>query len=293
MQSKAHPQSNMLNLVLRIQPLDSEISAAKKHLLSIRKRLSTSFEVSKVIKIGSHARGTAVRWYSDLDVLAVLRRKEAKWGSGLVSSTTLITNVRDDLDDRYVRTGVRRDQQAVVVGFSSKDQSLDVVPAIFKRIQKLRPIYDIPDGSGGWIETSPEAHNNYFTKSNDRSNGKLKKVIQLLKWWKYAREQSIPIQSFHLDLLLASNEICVGVKPYTQCLYEAFKLLADRECRGLRDPVGVAGVVYAAATDAQRVKINNSVNYALDHSKSAILAAKKNDFEEANRQWSLVFNGNF
>lgn len=188
---------------------------------------------------------------------------------------------------------MRRDQQAVVVGFASQQQSLDVVPALFRRFEKLRPIYVIPDGEGDWLETSPEAHNSYFSKSEEKSGGKLKKLIQLLKWWKFAREQPIPIQSFHLDLLLASSNICVGVKPYTYCLYEAFKLLADRECRGLRDPVGIAGVVYTTGTEAQRNKVNDAVSYALDHSRAALAAAAVKDFVEANRQWDLVFNGNY
>jgi hypothetical protein len=154
-------------------------------------------------------------------------------------------------------------------------------------------VYGIPDGAGGWSETSPEAHDSYFASAVKKSGNKLNRVIQLLKWWKFAREQPIPIQSFHLDLLLASSDVCVGAKPYTHCLYEAFKLLADRQCRGLRDPIGIAGVVNAAGTEAQLEKVNNAVAYALNHSTAALAATAVNDFQEANRQWSLVFNNNF
>lgn len=293
MRARVNPQFNMVELVRRIQPQTSELKAARGHLVTVRKRLMSSFDISKVVAIGSHARGTAIRWYSDLDMMAVLRRNEAKWRDSLVSSSTLITRVRNDLNDRYVHTDVRTDQQAVVVGFAAQQQSLDVVPALFGRLEKLRPVYVIPDGYGGWLETSPDAHNSYFAKAVEKSGGKLAKLIQLLKWWKFARQQPIPIQSFHLDLLMASSNVCVGVKPYTHCLYEAFKLLSDRECRGLRDPIGVAGVVYAASTDAQWEKINNAVGYALDHSRAALAATAVKDFPEANRQWDLVFNGNF
>lgn len=290
---RANPQINMVTLSRRIQPQPGELRAARSHLLTVRKRLAASFDVSKIVPIGSHARETAIRWYSDLDIMVVLRRNEAKWGGDIVLSSTVLQKVRNDLQDRYIHTEVRRDQQAVVLDFADGEQSLDVVPALFLRIEKLRPVYIIPDGSNEWLETSPEAHNRYFAAAVERSGGKLRKLIQLLKWWKYSREQPIPIQSSHLDLLLASSGLCVGVKTYTHCLYEAFKLLAERECRGFRDPLGVSGVVYAAQTNAQWEIVKKAVGYALGHSRAAIVAESSKDYTEANRQWSIVFNGEY
>jgi hypothetical protein len=293
MQNQANPQSNMVMLAARIQPRPGELKSAQNHLYSVRRRLTMSFDVSKIVYIGSHKRSTAIRWYSDFDVMVVLRRNEAKWGGNLISSSSLLEKIRNDLQDRYTHTEVRRDKQAVVLGFAAGQQSLDVVPALFLRLDKLRPVYMIPDGSGSWLETSPEAHTNFFATADKRSSGKLKKVIQLLKWWKFSREQPIPIQSFHLDLLLANSGLCIGVKSYTHCLYDAFKLLADRECRGLHDPLGISGTVYAAQTEPQREIIIDAVQYALAHSRDAVVAEASNDFSEANRQWSIVFNGEY
>ena len=192
-----------------------------------------------------------------------------------------------------MNTEVRRDQQAAVLGFAATQQSLDVVPALFQRFDKGRPVYLIPDGGGGWLETSPEVHDRFFAAADERSKGKLRKVAQLVKWWKHSRESAIPIQSFHIDMLLASSDICVGVKPYTHCLYQSLKLLADRECRGLRDPCGVAGVIYAAHTDRQWESINRAIQVALQHASAAIAAETVKDFQEANRQWQIVFKGEY
>jgi predicted nucleotidyltransferase len=293
MQVRALPQMNMRALVQRIQPNASELAAARKHLITMRRRLASSFDIAKVIVIGSHARNTAIRWYSDLDVLAVLKRNEAKWGGSLVLSSTLLNRVKEDLQDRYVNTDVRNDCQAVVVGFSDQQQALDVVPALFGRFEGLRPVYMIPDGSGEWYETSPEAHDTYFKSANEQSGGKLKAVVQLLKWWKYSRAQHVPIQSFHVDLLMAHSGICIGIKPYTHCLYEAFKLLSDRECRGFQDPLGVAGTILAAQSEAQIDAANRAVAYALSHAQAALAAEFVKNFEEANRQWNIVFNDAF
>lgn len=293
MRERAHPQANLAALAIRIQPQRAELTTARSHFATVRRRLVTSFDISKIVPIGSHARQTAIRFYSDLDVMVVLRRNEAKRGGDLVYSSTILGRVRNDLQDRYVRTDIRRDGQAVVLDFSGRQRSLDVVPALFLRFDRGSPVFVIPDGSDSWLEAAPEAHNRYFAAAVNRSGGKLRRVIQFLKWWKHSRTAAIPIQSFHLDLLLAQTNICVGVKSYSQCLYEAFKLLVERECRGFRDPLGIAGVVNAAQTNAQWQQINDAVDFALAHARAALVAEKSKDYREANRQWDIVFNGAF
>jgi predicted nucleotidyltransferase len=284
---------NMLALSTRVQPQPGELAKAQSHLMTVRRRLSTSFDISKFVRIGSHARGTAIRRYSDVDILAVLRRNEAKWGGSIVNSSTFLRRIRNDLEDRYASTEVRGDGQAVVAQFGSGEHALDVVPAIFQKWDGNRPIYLIPDGQDSWIETSPETHNAYFAAASEKSGQKLRKVVQLVKWWKYSRSQPMPLEAFHVDLLLASSGLCIGVKSYGECLLEAFKLLAERECRGFRDPLGISGVVLATKTESQRQALSESVNFAVFHARKAIAAESWKDFAEANRQWAIVFNGEY
>jgi hypothetical protein len=288
-----HPQALIQKLIAKIQPIAGEREKAMLHSITVRSRLNKSFDLKKFTKIGSHSRGTAIRRFSDVDFMAVLARNEAKWGGKIVSSSTVLNRVRDDLTDRYPQTTVRRDLQAVVIDFGGGQHAMDVVPAIFLRFMpNVGPLYLIPDGYDGWIETSPEIHNKFIMNANVSSGSKLVKVIQLIKWWTVSRTQSIPIQSFHIEMLLATEKVCSGIKSYTQCLYDTFKLLADRECRGLRDPLGISGVIYTAKTETQWEEINNAVNYALEHSRKALYAESWRDFEETKRQWNIVFNWN-
>lgn len=289
----ANPQLNMVALAHRIQPQPSELGAAKLHRGVVRTRLDKSFDVSRLVPIGSHARGTAIRTFSDLDVMVVLRRNEAKWGGSIVQSTTLVNRVREDLALRFPLTDVRADAQAVVIRFAQGQQSLDVVPALFQRFDRQRPVVAIPNGDAGWMETSPEAHNKLFAEADERTGSKLRKVVQLLRWWKYSRANPIPLASFYLDMVMAASGLFIGVKPYTHCLYEAFKHLSDRECRGWRDPLGISGVVFAANTEVKAAAAVNAVEYAFDHAKAALAAEVVKDFEEANRQWSIVFNDGY
>lgn len=278
-----------------IQPTASSISGAYRHVDSIKSRLANSFDLKKTLLIGSTSRDTSIRNFSDVDLLAVFARDEARHGERYVDSNTFIRRVRNDLDARFHATKVRRDSQAVVLHFAKGEDPVDVVPAIFSafRGDKKSPVYWIPDGLGGWLETAPEAHGKYLKQANVASGGKLRKTVQLLKHWKTSRANSLTLSSIHLELLLASHSVCVGMKGYATCLYEAFSLLRRRECRGLQDPVGVAGVLNACQTTVQTTKLNDAVNFALDHAVRAVFAEANGDTREACRQWSIVFNGMF
>jgi predicted nucleotidyltransferase len=285
----------MLALASRIQPLDSELAAAKAHRASVRARLEKAFSVATLQNIGSHCRGTAIRRYSDLDVMVVLRKEVVMWGGKLVSSDTVIQNMLAELRGRFTTSAIRKDGLAAAVAFGSTRQRLDVVPAVFTRFDKggQRPVYLIPDGDGGWFETSPQAHDRYFAAAQLASGNKLRKVSQLIKAWKHARTASLPIRSFYTDMVLAASGVCVGAKSYGQCLQDFFDVLSRGGCGYLQDPCGIAGRIAATDTEAQRLALVTAVEYASSHAEAALRAQARSDVSEANRQWELVFNGCF
>ncbi|MFZ2542073.1 MAG: hypothetical protein WAW75_09935 [Gallionella sp.] len=282
-------------LLNSLQPTIVGVNKGKLHAAAIRSRLSSSFAMNKSLFIGSTPRKTAVRGTSDVDLLAVFKRDEARWGDQLVRSDTLVQRVRDDLNARFKSTTVRRDGQAVVVQFGQGSEPVDVVPAIFHEFRGNTgsPVYLIPKGDGEWMESAPEAHNRYLIAKDISATGKLRKTVQLLKHWRSCRATSIPLASIHLELLLAADNVCVGAKSYSGCLSDAFALLRYRECRGLRDPVGVAGVLYAVQTEAQHEQLLAAVEYAAAHADRAVYAESRKDWNEAFRQWDMVFNGTF
>lgn len=291
MKSQAAPQLNLLALAARIQPQDSALAAARSHRASVRARLSKTFAVAGAHQMGSHARGTAIHRYSDLDFMVVLRKEEFLHGGRMVSSDTVLSRVVADLKERFPMTSVRRDILAASLGFESTGQSLDVVPAKFEDFQNGRPVFVIPDGTGEWLRTSPQVHDRQFQIMQERSGNKLRKVSQLLKWWKHGRAQPLPIRSFYIDMLLCSSDVAIGVgKSYGTCLRDVFKKLAETECRPILDPCGIAGKIAANDGFFQRGALNRAVRYAHEHAVAALAAERARDFEEANRQWSLVFN---
>ena len=295
MQLLRAPQLNMVALANRIQPLESEVGAVGLHRASVKGRMEKAFALHSVRDIGSHRRGTAIRQYSDLDLMVVLRKDEVTRGGAVVSSDTVIRHVLGELRGRFAASEIRRDGLAATIAFGSTKRNLDIVPAVFSRFDKSgqQPVFLIPDGRSGWFETSPHVHDRYFAKAQEASGNKLRKVSQLIKWWKHARSSSLPISSFYADMVLSAYGTCTGAKTYGQCLYEFFDALSKGKCGALPDPCGISGNIAATNTDSQRQLLLTAVEHALAHSRAAIVAQQRQDSREANRQWDLVFNGGF
>lgn len=281
-------------LIQRIEPLGTEISKSKTYADSIKTRLNKDFNLKKFELIGSYSRGTAIKNYSDVDYLALLSRDDVAWGDDWISSNTLILKLKESLMGRYPNTNIRRDQQAVVVRFFLSRSGIDIVPGIYlEQGPSNWPLYAIPDGNGNWIKTSPGLHRQYIDQVNEQSLFKLKRVAQLLKYWKNCRTPILPLQSFHIEMILASEEVCVGAKSYATCLAEAFRLLRDRQCRSLQDPISISGYIPAVVTDNQREIVTEAADYAYTHATKALEAEINGSLYEAYRQWDIVFNSNF
>lgn len=281
------------SLLTRIEPGQREDSLYAQHRATVSRRLATAFAAHDVITMGSTTRGSAIASYSDLDLLLVLKTHEVQWGSGWKRSTTVLDEVRNRLQERYQRTEIGRDGQAVVMEFGDGEHPIDVVPGVFAGMEQKRPAYWIPDGSGDWMKTSPAAHSAYILTGDTASGGKLKNTAKLVKFWRVCRNPEIPLNSFHLELVLASKAICSGIKTYGQCLLELFSTLEQRSCAALQDPLGISGWVKAASSDAKRATVQAAVQFAADHARRALLSEQAGDTQEAIRQWDLVFNGQF
>lgn len=171
---------------------------------------------------------------------------------------------------------------------------MDVVPGIFDSMYREKwPIYLIPDSAGGWMQTCPSRYDAYISGANTESGGKLAYVAQLMKFWRECRTPRIPLSSFHIEMVLAAEEVCKGVKSYPTCMLEVLRSLARRECRAMRDPYGVAGNIPAVKTDSQRERALASVTDSRNHAASAEQAALWGYINDACRQWDIVFNGKF
>jgi predicted nucleotidyltransferase len=257
-------------LIERIQPSQTEVDAAKQHLATIQTRLETVFEVSNCRVTGSFARDSSIHGFSDTDLLAVFRKSNFTWGDKLISSSRALEIVRQQLLARYPNSAVGRNVMAITIAFSD-GQQVDVVPAMFESMYDGKwPIYMIPDGADGWMQSCPSLYDAYIAQANTQSGGKLRYVAQLIKFWRECRTPRIPLSSFHIEMVLASEEVCKGVKEYSECIRDILRSLTNRGCRAIRDPYGIAGNVPAVKTANQQEMALATVTNSRDHANSAV-----------------------
>lgn len=281
----------------RLEPSMAEVEKRKAHRRTIEQAMTAEFaNFNELLTIGSHTRQSAIHLASDVDYFAKLGIGDVMYGNNRVASGTTLNRTKAALQYRFATTEVWIDGPAVVVGFGNGAGAVDVVPGIWVgtlQTSPRYPVFEIPDGFGGWQQTSPDRHTKYLRDEDDRSGYKLSKVVRLLKGWKYARTPKVPISGFHLELLLASSGTCVGAKAYQNCLLDAFRTLRDRKGSALTDPLGIAGWVHAAHTDNQRALLTAHAAYAAEKATAAIQAEIAGRPDHAFAYWQLVFNGQF
>lgn len=281
-----------------LEPSAREMTSLARHRETIVKRLKVLFGDIRVEPIGSHSRGTAVSGQSDLDLIIYLPGDEARWGGRLVNSDRVLTRVRNTLLERFTTTRIGKDAQAVVVTFSGDSQVVDIVPAFWTgmvesvSLKKKRPLFKIPDGSGGWFDSSPQAHKAYIDGEDEAAGGRLRRTAQLIKFWAACR-QHVVLTSFHLELVLAQSSICRAPGGYAQYLVQVFEILASRRCRALQDPLGISGLIPAARTLAQVEQTLSAVLASLTMARRARQEELGGNTSGAYGLWRRVFNGQF
>ncbi|PTY01855.1 hypothetical protein DB347_25290 [Opitutaceae bacterium EW11] len=281
-------------LLARVAPSETQRQRVATHRDTIASRLKSQFAFYKMLTIGSYARGTDIAGESDVDLFAVFTKDEVTWGNSVKSSTTMLDNVRNALEGRFPNTAIQRDVHAIVVAFSSGVR-VDVVPAYFVGMTSDNrfPVYAMPDGSGGWMRVSPDAHASYISQADAQAAGKLRGTARIMKFWRSCRSPAIPLSSFHIEMILAQEAICAGVKTYATCFTELLMKLAARDCSALRDPLGIAGNIPAVKVPSMQQRVVDSVSNSRDHAKAAESSDYWGGTVEARRQWDIVFNGSF
>jgi hypothetical protein len=163
-----------------LTPATTESQAAKSHRASIEACLRNNFGLNRFFRTGSFGNGTSISGYSDVDYFAVIPFNEVPNGS-----TYFLQKVRNALDTRFPYTGVRVNSPAVSVPFgSNRSEYTEVVPAKYYSTIEGFDLYQIADGNGGWMTSSPDIHNAYVYVTDEKLSNKVKPLIRFLKAWK-------------------------------------------------------------------------------------------------------------
>ncbi len=271
-----------------LTPTRGESQAAKNHRASIETCLKNNFEITQFFRTGSFGNGTSIRAYSDVDYFACIPTKNLKQ-----NSVTTLQEVRDALIDRFPNTDISVSTPAVRVRFGTDaSESTEIVPADFiDRDKDDNNIYEIANGGGGWMRSSPDAHNNYVDEVDKKLGGKVKPLVRLLKAWKYYR--GVPIRSFYLEMRVAKYAYRQDYIDYAWDVRNILKLLWDNQLAALTDPKGISGSISPCLSEAQKSDALSKLETAFKRAEKAHEAEKAGKISDAFDWWDLVFAREF
>ncbi len=275
------------DFLVKLTPSTSEITSAKSHRSSIESCLKNNFGMTRFFRTGSFGNGTSISGYSDVDYFAEIPSKNLKQNS---SST--LTMVKNALAIRFPNTGVRVTSPTVLVPFGyDKKDSTEIAPCDHRTTDHGFKIYEIADGNGGWLKSSPDAHNAYVRSVDSKHNGKVKKLIRYIKAWKFY--QNVPISSFYLELRVAKFCDDESSILYHYDIKTILSNLLSNNLSKMSDPLGISGLISPCET---QVKYNDSLsklNTAVVRAEKALNSVQDDNIKDAFYWYNLLYNGEF
>lgn len=267
-----------------LTPTKGDTQAAKNHRASIEACLKSNFEIIRFFRTGSFGNGTSIYEHSDVDYFANIPTKNLKQ-----NSATTLREVRDSLTTRFPSTNIHVSTPAVVVPFGTDaSESTEVVPADYIKTDKDgNLIYEIADGDGGWMRSSPDAHKNYVDEIDSKLGNKVKPLIRFLKAWKYYR--NVPISSFYLEMRVAKYASGENFISYSIDVRNILKLLLDNQLAALQDPKGISGYILPCSSDTKKSDALSKLETAFTRAEKAREAESDEKYGEAFDWWDLVY----
>ena len=270
-----------------LTPSDDESDAAKRHRASIEQCIRSDFRLRRFWRTGSFGNGTSIRGYSDVDYMANIPIENL-----CQNSSTSLTKLRNALVTRFPKTGVRTSCPAVVVPFGNDGwETTEVTPAYYDRTMKRFKIYGIPDCAGGWLASSPDAHNEYVRFVDSIRSSKVKPLIRFIKAWKYL--QNVPISSFYLELRVAKYASAKTSIHYSIDVKRIFALLDNIGLAQIRDPMGISGYISPCKSNTDLLKAKLKISTALYRATRACEVEKRGKIKEAFDWWNELFAYSF
>jgi hypothetical protein len=272
----------------KLRPLLGEHNKAASHKGSVKSCLKNNFDYCELFETGSFGNGTGIRHHSDTDYFAVLRADYVR-----KNSATVLRDLREALEYTFPRTkNIKVKSPAVSVPFGRyESETLEITPCVFCGMIGGHRSFRIPDGDGGWLKSSPNAHNRYVREHDQKMGGQLKPLIRLLKAWKFY--QNVPIRSFYIELFAVRHLAKRRRLDLPLDLCKLFIALYRYELDEFDDPMGVTIGITACNTDRQREIAFSRLATAVSRATKALEASERDRPDMAFGYWNKLFNYEF
>lgn len=267
----------------RLTPTSTEVTYASSHRQSLESCLKANFGMTRFARIGSFGNGTSITGHSDTDYIAVCPGEKLPDNSG-----NALTKVRDVLDYRYTDTDVKVRTPAARLEFgTTAAQKTEIVPAYYMRTYEGYKVYGIADGEGGWMNASPDAHNDFVRDVNLKHSGQVKKLIRYVKAWKYFRD--VPISSFYLEMRTAKYADGESSIIYSIDVKNVLKNILNGGLARMQDPTGIGGYIYPCKTKLKHEDALSKLETAVIRAEKAREAEESGRVVDAFDWWNKLY----
>lgn len=153
--------------------------------------------------VGSYGRGTAIRGFSDLDILFILPSHLYSTYNAYQSNgqSALLQAVKKSLQKTYSTTDIGGDGQVVTIKFTDGIK-FEIIPAFLKTDGSF--YYPDSNFGGTWKTTNPTPEINIIKNNNKLTNKNLVNLCRMARAWR--SRWNVPIGGLLIDTL-ANNFI--------------------------------------------------------------------------------------
>lgn len=265
------------------------LSPAEKKLPTlgdeVRASLSQHFRVHAFHPVGSCLNGTDVQGYSIPDYLVSLDYDL----EGLQDSRVLPARMADVLKPSF--PGASASEKAVTL-VTGETGACKLIPArLAGQTDAGHLVYEVPDGSGGWMRVCPQGHLARIEETDRRLEGRCRSLARLVKAWKYLR--AVPVSTFYLEsrcLLYAAGEKRIV---YPLDLQRIFSLFWNDQLADVPAVDSTGGPISAHLARTDRKAVFSGLRTALYYATCAMEQVEQGNLSEAFRYWGRIFGGHF
>lgn len=182
-------QSYLYNRATNAVLAEDEKTSISTSITTIKNRLSSYFDgaLFQHFAFGSYTRNTILPRFldaeSDVDYMVVFKE-------GGFTPQTYLDRLKRFAENRYNRSEIYQSSPTLVLNLNHI--RFELVPALDHASG-----YNIPDGSGSWMLTTPNTFNSTLTEKNKATNSRLKPAIRLAKIWN--ADRGYPFASYPLE----------------------------------------------------------------------------------------------
>lgn len=208
-------ETQLWGLVQEIEPTQAQKDAASRSHQYLRDILCTGQFADRIVTSflsGSYARDTAIRPIDDVDIVFVINPGYWTLPAHLPNTLPIPGRVLESfaaaIRYRYPVSSVFGQRRSVRLQLNHLD--IDVVPAV--NADTTGVVIWIPDETANqWIKSSPRQHAEFATTTNQRSGGRLKPLVKLLKFWNANLPSTSKLRSFAVETIATRLYSNVGL----------------------------------------------------------------------------------